>query len=261
MQYETLIREQDGPVALVTMNRPQKRNALDRKMLSELQSAFTDLAADAFVRAIVLTGAGGAFCAGADLSSVLEDIASAAAFHLRMRELNRLMESIASCPKPVIAAVDGVAVGGGCNLALVCDIVLASETARFAELFVRRGLTVDMGGTWALPRRIGLHRAKELAFLGDTLDAAEAERIGLVNRVVPTAELAETAKSLATRIAANAPLAIRLTKEGLNRSATMNLSDSLEYEAQAQSICFGSEDCREGILAFLEKRSPVFRGQ
>ena len=263
MPYQAILLEREGPLAIVTLNRPEKRNAIDRTMFDEVEAAFGELAADEGCRVVILTGAGGAFSSGADLASGAEDVASRTApgFHERMREVGRMIEAVASFPKPVIAAVSGVAAGGGCNLALVCDIVLASEDARFAELFVRRGLTVDMGGIWALPRRVGLHRAKELAFTGDFVDAKEAADMGLVNRVVPAAALLDEAKDLARRIAANAPVAIRLAKEGLNRSSTMTLAEALEYESQAQAICFASEDVQEGVAAFFQKREPEFRGR
>ncbi|HVL82245.1 MAG TPA: enoyl-CoA hydratase-related protein [Actinomycetota bacterium] len=262
MTYQTILVDHDGAVATVTLNRPDRRNAFNRAMVAELQDAFTALGRDRSVRAVVLTGAGGAFCSGADLAPGDEAMPSGAApFHARMQETGRLISSLADLPMPTIAAVPGVAAGGGCNMALACDIVLAADTARFSQIFVKRGLTVDMGGLWSLPRRVGLHRAKELAFTGDFIDAAEADRIGLINRVVPAADLAEAAADLARRIAANAPLAVRMAKDGLNRSSQMSMRDALEAEARAQAICYASADVREGIVAFLEKREPVFEGE
>jgi 2-(1,2-epoxy-1,2-dihydrophenyl)acetyl-CoA isomerase len=163
-------------------------------------------------------------------------------------------------PKPVVAAVSGVAVGAGCNLALACDLTVAADNARFSEIFVRRGLAADMGGSWILPRLIGLHRAKEIAFTGDMLSASEAMEMGLINRVVPHALVMEEAKSLAGRIARNAPLALRMTKEGLNRSGGLSIEEAVKQEVVAQTICGSSQDAREGIMAFLEKREPRFTG-
>ncbi len=262
MGYETIISETNGPVTTVTLNRPERRNAVNRTMVRELLDEFGRLAADEGCRVVVLTGAGGAFSSGADLTPTDGSLpANAAAFHKRMQETNRMIAAVATLPKPVIASVPGVAAGGGCNLALVCDIVLASEAARFSEIFVRRGMTVDMGGLWALTRRVGLHRAKELAFTGDLVGAREAYEMGLINRVVPGDRLAEEAATLASKIAANAPVGVRLAKQALNRAANLTLEDALELEAQAQSICFGSADIQEGILAFAQKREPQFEGR
>lgn len=239
------------------MNRPERRNAFNRVMVTELRDVFQSLAADRECRAVVLTGAGGAFCSGADLSPDSSALpSSGAGFLERMHDTHSLVSTIAEHPDPVIAAVEGVAAGGGCNLALVCDIVLASKSARFFEIFVKRGLTVDMGGSWALVNRIGLHRAKEMAFTGDEVSAQEAERIGLINRVCD--DVQAEAAALASRIAANAPLGVRLSKDNLNRASNMTLRDSLEAEARAQALCFGSKDVQEGVAAFLEKREPRF---
>jgi 2-(1,2-epoxy-1,2-dihydrophenyl)acetyl-CoA isomerase len=164
------------------------------------------------------------------------------------------------CPKPTIAAIDGVAAGAGLNLALGCDVAISSDRARFTEVFVRRGLTLDFGGTWLLPRRVGLARAKEMSLTGRIVDAAEAERIGLVARVVPAADLVETVRTTAAELAAGAPLAQRFIKSGLDRSSEMTFEQSLAFEQNAQSLLLTSEDFMEGVVSFLEKRPPEFRG-
>ncbi len=215
--------------------------------------------ADRDVRSVVLTGAGDGFCSGADLSSISADLELGTVLE-SMRELGEICRTLAELPKPTIAAVNGVAAGGGCSLALACDLVVASDRARFALLFGRRGLSIDMSGSWTLPRLVGMHRAKELALLGDIIDAAEAERIGLVNRVVPAAELDATVADLATRIERVAPIATSLTKELLNRSLSRTLAEALDAESVAQTINTATNDAREAFAAFLEKRDPNFTG-
>jgi 2-(1,2-epoxy-1,2-dihydrophenyl)acetyl-CoA isomerase len=164
-------------------------------------------------------------------------------------------------PKPTIAKVDGVCVGAGCNLALGCDLVVASDRARFSEIFAKRGLSIDFGGSWLLPRRIGLHKAKELALLADIIDADEADRIGLVNRVVPVADLDSFVADWAARLAAGPPLALSLTKSLLDESMSMSMAEALEREAAAQAVNSASEDGREAVLAFLNKRDAHFSGR
>jgi 2-(1,2-epoxy-1,2-dihydrophenyl)acetyl-CoA isomerase len=244
------------------MGRKGKLNALNDVMTRELSSSFAEVAQDRDCRVVILTGAGGNFCSGADLSR-RGDRQEAPDLPGRMAHLQNtfsLVEAIIELPKPILAAVSGFAVGAGCNLALACDITMAADDARFSEIFVRRGLAADMGGTWILPRLIGLHRAKELAFTGDVLNAAEALDMGLINRVVPPALLMSEAKALAGKIAKNAPLALRLTKEGLNQSSGMSIRDAVDHEVMAQTICGGSHDAQEGIRAFLEKREAHFLG-
>jgi 2-(1,2-epoxy-1,2-dihydrophenyl)acetyl-CoA isomerase len=259
---ETVVLEREGPISILTMARQEKLNALNEVMIRELSSSFADVADDRECRVVILTGAGGNFCSGADLSA-RGDRQEAPDLPERMASLRNtfsLVEAIIELPKPILAAVSGFAVGAGCNLALACDITVAAEDARFSEIFVRRGLAADMGGTWILPRLIGLHRAKELAFTGDVLSAAEALGMGLINRVVPLAVLMAEAKALAGKIARNAPLALRLTKEGINRSSGMSIRDAIDHEVVAQTICGSSQDAREGIRAFLEKREARFLG-
>lgn len=256
---ETLVveRREDG-VVTVTLNRPQKKNAINAKMWDELIEVFTGVGENDADRVLVLTGAGDGFCSGADLGGE-----TGAERHQlqRMHHINRVALALHAIPKPVIAKVNGVAAGAGLNLALGCDLIVASERARFSEIFARRGLTVDLGGSWLLPRLIGLHRAKELILLADILDAKEAERIGLVNRVTPHDELDAFVDDWARRLAAGPPLALAMSKRLLNNTFSMTLSEALDAEGMAQSVNFGSKDTREAIQAFLEKRQPTFRGR
>jgi enoyl-CoA hydratase/carnithine racemase len=207
----------------------------------------------------VLTGAGGAFCSGMDLAP---GNASGIKTHriVRLQELSRLIVTIHRMPKPTVAKVDGVAVGAGCNIALACDLVIASERARFSEIFVHRGLTVDGGGSWNLPRLVGLRRAKELVFLGEFVEGIAAERIGLVNRVVPLDELDAIVNDWARRLAAGPPIALRVSKALLNNSMSVTLEEALDAEAASQALCFSTEDFKEAMAAYTEKRSPEFDG-
>jgi 2-(1,2-epoxy-1,2-dihydrophenyl)acetyl-CoA isomerase len=179
----------------------------------------------------------------------------------RMHYINQLPLALHDCPKPTIAKVNGVAAGAGLNLALGCDLIVASSEARFSEIFAKRGLTVDLGGTWLLPRLVGMHRAKELALFGDIIDGAEAERIGLVNRVVPHAELDTFVDTWASRLAEGPPLALQMSKQLLNAAVSSSLQEALNAEAMAQSVNFGSEDTPEAIAAFFQKRAPTFKGR
>jgi 2-(1,2-epoxy-1,2-dihydrophenyl)acetyl-CoA isomerase len=261
MGYETIELERSGPVTTVTLNRPAARNALDLVMRRELLGALDDLEADPETRVVVLTGAGGHFCSGGDVKSMRETRHTAAMGRARVEALNRLVLRLVEFPRPTIAMVDGFAVGAGCNLALCCDLVVASDRARFGEVFRQIGLVPDGGGTWLLSRAVGLARAKELIFTADVVDAAEAARIGLVNRVVPAAELRATTRALAERIAAGPPAALRLAKHLVNRGATSDLAAALDLEAFAQGQALASEDHQEGLRAFFEKRPPRFSGR
>lgn len=258
-EMETLVVERAGGVATVTMNRPQKKNAANGAMWRELLETFRGFTDDPSVRAVVVTGAGGEFCSGADLSA--PDRGQGQHALARMRTISEVCLALANLPQPTIAKVRGVAVGAGCNLALVCDLVVASETARFSEIFSRRGLSLDFAGSWVLPRRVGLHRAKELAFFAEIVGADEAERIGLVNRVLPDGEVDAFVDDWARRLAAGPPIALRQTKQMLNASLTTTLPDALEAEAAAQAINFTTADTAEAMAAFLEKREPKFTGR
>jgi 2-(1,2-epoxy-1,2-dihydrophenyl)acetyl-CoA isomerase len=253
-----LLERADDGVVQVTLNRPDKKNAINGVMWDELLAVLREVSASAEDRVLVLTGAGDAFCSGADLA----DEATPDRHQLdRMRHFNSIGLALHQCPKPTLAKVNGIAAGAGLNLALGCDLVLASDRARFSEIFVKRGLSIDLGGSWLLPRLVGMHRAKELALLADMLDAAQAERIGLVNRVVSHAELDAAAADWAARLAAGPPLALSLTKQLLSRSFESSFRDALEAEGMAQSVNVASKDTREAIAAFFEKRAPRFQGR
>ena len=255
---ETLELERANGVLSITMNRPHKKNAANVQMFRELTEAFAEAAERDDDRVVIVTGAGGDFSAGADLGdSATPELHPLA----RMRQVADCAFALHNIKKPTIAKVDGVAVGAGCNLALGCDLVVASDRARFSEIFAKRGLSIDFGGSWLLPRRIGLHKAKELAFFADLIGADEAERLGLVNRVVPVAELDDFVANWAQRLAAGPPLALSLTKALLDDSSLMSMSGALESEGHAQAICLGSEDGREALSAFLGKREPHFLGR
>lgn len=268
MSYETLLYEVDQDVATITLNRPAVLNAINPPMIEELQAVLTTVRDDADVRAVVFTGAGRGFCSGADLkgrqrvkpSQAPPDASTAGAERLR-RTYNPLILAIRTIEKPFIAAVNGVAAGAGCNLALSCDIVLASDEARFGNVFARIGLIPDCGGHFFLPRLVGYHKAAELMFTGDIIDAYEAERLGLINRVVPHAELAKHTRDLAERLARGPTRAIGLCKRTLNLGMNGDLAAVLEAEAEGQGLASQTEDHWEGVQAFLEKRPARFVGR
>jgi 2-(1,2-epoxy-1,2-dihydrophenyl)acetyl-CoA isomerase len=259
--YQTLIVERWGPVATITLNRPEVRNALDIAMRHELVAALDEIEGDEAARVLVLTGAGGHFCAGGDVNTMRERRFSADEGRARVELLNRFIVRLVNFPRPTLAMVEGYAVGAGCNLALACDLVMASETAKFGELFGKIGLVPDGGGTYLLSRLVGLARAKELIFTADVIDAGQALRLGMINRVVPAAELVAATRALAERIAAGPPLALRLAKELVNRAAASDLETALNLEAFAQGLAIASDDHREGVAAFFEKRPPRFSGR
>ena len=260
MTYKAILVDRADGVATVSFNRPEARNALDVTMREELATALDELEADGAIRVAILTGAGGHFSAGGDVKSMTRRH-TAAEGRARVEMLNRFVLRLFNFPKPTIAMVDGFAVGAGCNIALGCDLVIASDRARFGEVFAKIALVPDGGGTWLLPRLVGLARAKELVFTADIIDAARALELGLVNRVVPAAALEATTRELAARIAGGPPHTLALAKSLLNRSATMDLAGSLELEAHAQAQAITSEDHAEGVRAFLEKRPPKFSGR
>ncbi len=252
--------EDRGQVRWVTMSSPDTKNAVSKAGWVELADAFEAFEVSGR-RALVLTGSGGDFCAGADLGADFSGFGTPAANAEYMRLPNRAALALHRVSKPTIAAVDGVAVGAGMNLAVGCDIVVASHRARFAEIFVRRGLTLDFGGTWLLPRLVGLNRARELALTGRIVEAEEAVALGLVTRVVGSDQLEAAAAEIAEELAAGAPLAQRFIKVALDRSSTMTFEQALAFEEQAQATLLGSEDMLEGAAAFFQKRLPEFKGR
>lgn len=255
---ETLLVERADGVVTVTLNRPEKKNAVNAVMWNELLAVFEEIALDDGDRVLVLTGAADAFCSGADLVDPARD-----GHHglVRMRHIGDVALRLHRLAKPTIAKVNGVAAGAGCNLALGCDLVVASDTARFSEIFARRGLSIDFGGSWLLPRIVGMHRAKELAFFADIISAKEAADFGLVNRVVPAGELDAFVHDWARRLAAGPPLALSMTKTMLNNAFAVSMDQALEDEARSQSVNFATDDTAEAMLAFVEKREPRFTGR
>jgi len=249
----------DG-VVTVTMNRPTRKNAANATMWRELLDVFCQIASNDSDRVVILTGAGGEFCTGNDLSDGDTKWAERHQLAL-MRHLTDVCLALARIPQPTIAKVRGFAVGAGCNMALICDLVVASDTARFSEIFSKRGLSLDFGGSWLLPRRVGLHRAKELAFFADIIGAGDAERMGFVNRVLPDADLDEFVDNWAKRLAAGPPIALASSKRLLNNSANVTLEEALDDEGAAQMVNFGTKDTLEAMLAFTEKREPRFTGR
>ena len=248
-----------GPTRTLTMSNPGRMNAVPPTGWVELGDAFVAFE-ESDQRSLIVTGDGGEFCAGADMNRDRPDIPSAADNAARMRIINRAALALHRSTKPTIAAVDGVAVGAGMNIALACDIVLATPRARFAEVFVRRGLTLDFGGTWLLPRLIGLMRARELALTGRVVEADEALEIGLITRIVGQGDLMQTAIDIATELADGAPLAQSFIKRALDRSSTLTFEQALAFEEQAQALLLASDDLTEGAAAFVEKREPRFKG-
>jgi enoyl-CoA hydratase/carnithine racemase len=256
-----LLTDDDGEIRRLTFNRPERKNAVPPEGWPALRDAFADFEKSE-ARVLIVTGAEGEFCAGADLDrsgSALQE--SVTHRHRRMKTVGEAASALHRTTKPTIAAVDGVAVGAGMNIALGCDVVIASSRARFSEIFVRRGLTVDFGGTWLLPRIVGLQRAKELALSGRIVEAEEALAIGLVVELVPPDELADRARSIAESFLLGAPIAQMFAKQGLNASFESSFADSLSWEGQSQAIALGTTDSEEGVAAFLEKRAPSWRGE
>ncbi|MEV3910720.1 enoyl-CoA hydratase/isomerase family protein [Streptomyces canus] len=253
----------DGQVSYITLNRPEVLNALTPGQRDLVVELLDRASADPDVRAVVLTGTGRGFCAGADLrgaSGAGERVAGDVARTLRLGA-QRLIAAVLDCEKPVIAAVNGTAAGLGAHLAFACDLVLAAESAKFVEVFVRRGLVPDGGGAYLLPRLIGPRRAKELMFFGEALTAREAERLGLVNRVLEDEELTKTAREWAERLAAGPTRALALTKQLVNASLDTDRATAFAAEAAAQEINMTTQDAQEGVASFVERRSPEYRGR
>lgn len=252
--------ETDGPVATVTLDRPEALNALTIPLKLALHATLERIAGDRAIRAVILTGAGRAFCAGQDLAE--RATADAAPLDEELRDrYNPIIRVMRTMDQPIIAAVNGVAAGAGASLALACDLRIAADAARFVLAFGRIGLVPDSGATWFLPRLVGSSRAAEMALAGADIDAATAERIGLVSRVIAAASLMDEARGLAARIAEGAPRAIAMTKRALERSWSTDLDEALELEARLQGEAGATDDHAEGLAAFREKRPPRFTGR
>ncbi|NMH98212.1 enoyl-CoA hydratase-related protein [Pseudonocardia acidicola] len=251
---ELVLVERAEGVVTVTLNRPKRKNAITRGLVEQLIAALEEIARTPEDRALVLTGSGGAFCSGMDLASPLEpDVLT---FMQRIGYLCGLLHDL---PRPTIAKVAGPAMGFGCNLAFCCDLVVAGEGAVFGEIFAQRGIALDGGASWSLPRLIGLQKAKELVFFGEQVTAPEAERIGLVNRVVPDSALDEAVAEWAQRLADGPTLALSMMKASLNSSFETDFRRALEGEALNQSVAFRTAEAKEAGKAFMERREPRFR--
>jgi 2-(1,2-epoxy-1,2-dihydrophenyl)acetyl-CoA isomerase len=252
-----LVSLEDG-IKRITINRPERRNSIDRETVQLLRDAVIQSAADG-TRVVILTGAGESFCAGADLAATSErDIANYDVTKSLRENVNPTVLAMRALPVPIIARVHGHAVGVGCNYALACDVIIASEQALFGQVFVRIGLMPDGGGSFFLPRLVGYHKAFELMATGDIIGAQEAHQLGIVNKVVPFAELDSTVDSLAARLAQAPRLAIARIKAGLNHGSQSDLAAALDFEAVNQDACFHSPDFIEGVTAFMQKRKAVF---
>lgn len=260
LKLENVLYEKKGPIAYVTINRPKVLNALNAKTISELRSAFEDARDDSEVRGVVFTGAGDkAFAAGADISEMANDTPLTA--EAKTRAGQALTDLIENLGKPVIAAVNGFALGGGCELSMASTIRIASETAKFGQPEVKIGIMPGYGGTQRLPRLIGRGRALQLILSGEIIDAQEAYRVGLVNEVVPTVSLLARAEAILNRIISNAPVGVKYSIEAVNKGLDTSLAEGLLLEASLFAICTGTEDKKEGTSAFLAKRAPKFQGR
>jgi len=257
MEYQNVLVEKDGPLGVITLNRPQQLNALSYDLVKDLSLAMQELDRDEEVCVLIVTGGEKVFAAGADI----KEMAERGPFDQRINERLIYRDRINKIRKPVIAAVSGFALGGGCEVAMSCDIIVASETARFGQPEVNLGIIPGTGGTQRLTHAVGKFRAMEMVLTGDIISAAEAERIGLVNRVVPVELLLEEEKAIAKKIAAKPQLAVRAAKEAVLKSANLPLDEGLEFERKSFFVLFSSEDKTEGMKAFIEKRKPVFKGK
>ena len=261
MTSETVLYEVSDGVATITLNRPDVLNSTNDELYGELTSLIKTVAEDPNVGCIILTGAGRGFCAGADVKSMNPDMKPLARRTRHRGILRDVLYPLANIEKPVIAAVNGPAVGAGFNLALAADIVIASEAAVFSQIFTRLALVPDLGGLYFLTRVVGLNKAKELCFTARKISAAEALDLGIINRVVPAADLIPEARKLAIEIAAGPATALAMIKNLLNKSSTSTLEQMLEYESYAQTIAYITPEHAEGVQAFREKRAPNFRSK
>ncbi len=259
MSYETIVFEKDKNIATITLNRPKAYNALNLKMFEELKRVFAQIEADEDVRVIIITGSGKFFAAGADISEISKIESPSDAHHfLKQADIFQIIEDF---DRPVIAAISGLALGGGCELCLACDLRIAAENAVFGQPEIKIGVIPGGGGTQRLPRLIGMTKAKELLFTGETIDAAEAHRLGFVNKVVPLPDLIVEARALAMKIASMPGVALKMTKFAVNGGMSMDLRSALAYEARCFELLFSTKDQKEGTGAFLEKRKPLFRNR
>ncbi|MEP9379080.1 enoyl-CoA hydratase-related protein [Aquabacter sp. CN5-332] len=260
MTFETILFETRGAVGVITLNRPEVHNALNTRLRDDLEAALAAARRDPTISAIILTGAGErAFSAGLDLKEFSEQVRNMSADEIR--RMRRGHRPLLAFPKPAIAAVNGLAIGGGVELALQCDIIVAADTASFACAEIKRGIIPGNGGTQLLPRRIGRSKALEIILTGRTVDAAEAERIGLADHVVRRADVLAKAEEIAGAIAANAPVALMAAKEAVSRGLDMDLGEGLNLEGDLASLVYATDDAKEGPRAFMEKRPPNWTGR
>jgi len=261
--YETIIFTTDGPIATIKLNRPDKLNAFGGPMREEILDVLAKIGADDAVRAVIVTGEGRGFSAGGDIDHLkrLRENNDEEGFRQVLSNGQKITKTMRSLPKPVIAAVNGPCAGAGFSFALGCDLRIASDAASFGASFSRIGLHPDWGGSWFLPKLVGSANACQLIFTGSMISAEEAQRIGLVNRVVPHAELMPTALELATTVAKSAPRVVRLAKESIYRSLSSDMESAFTREGEVQMECFYSDDFLEGLTAFKEKRRPRFNGR
>ena len=250
----------EGKIGVITLNRPERLNVIGNDLLNDLEAILKDIEKDDDLGALVVTGTGKVFVAGADIKEIrlVEGIVAAHKFVARVHQSFNRIEAL---EKPVIAAVNGLALGGGCELALVCDIRIAAETAIFGLPEIKLGVLPGAGGTQRLPRLIGVGRAKEMLYSGESIDAQEAFRIGLANRVVADDSLMETALEMAGRLSEKPPVALKLIKSAVDRGIGMDLKTALEYETRCFEMLFTTRDQKEGMRAFVEKRNPEFEGR
>nr|HID58283.1 enoyl-CoA hydratase [Desulfobacterales bacterium] len=262
MDEDSILLKKEGNIATITLNRPKKLNALDWPAQVLFGEKLDEVAKDSEIRVLIITGAGRAFCAGGDVSAQRDRMGmSIAERRAGLKTVLKNPLKLRRLSIPVIAMVNGVAVGAGCNLALACDIIIASESARFGQAFVKVGLIQDYGGSYLLSRLVGTKKACELVFTGDMIDAKEALRIGMVNKVVPPDDLDRATKDMARKIASRAPLAVSIAKRFIyDAFEKFDLETTLEYEIYTQGFCCDTEDHKEGTAAFLEKREPRFKG-
>lgn len=258
MNLKSILFEKVNHIAKITLNTPETRNALNFDMRVELLEIFNKIKEDNSAKVIIITGTGKTFCSGGDLRT-MEGMTTVST-RLRIKRGGNLIKTMVKLEKPIIAAINGIAAGAGVHLALACDILISSDKAKFIESFVKIGLIPDMGGYYFLPLRVGVARAKELMFTGELIDAREAERIGLINRVVPHQKLEEEAFALATSLSKGPSQSYAMIKSALNLWP-INLESILEIESAMQAVAFSSEDFNEGKKAFLEKRDPIFHGE
>ncbi|MER2089852.1 MAG: enoyl-CoA hydratase [Sporosarcina sp.] len=255
--YENIDVKFENKVCVVTLNRPEKRNALGQEMREELRSFFTSIKDNDEIKVILLTGEGKAFSAGGDLSAL--KTVDAVSGRRRLQAGHDMIHSILDLEKPVIAAVNGVAAGAGVSLALACDVIIAGHSTSFIQSFIKVGLIPDLGSIYFLPRLIGRHRAMELMLTGGKISADQAQQMGVINRIVPDDSLLDEAYSLAATLAEGPAIAMGLTKRVTNKSILTDINETLELEGFAQGMCFETEDFKEGVNAFFEKRKPQFK--